>query len=75
MSGHPVRRRCLLTATAVLNGTSMASPHVAGVAALQLALDPTLTSAQVTAAIVAAATPGVVVNPGAGSPDRLVFSR
>ena len=53
----------------------MASPHVAGVAALKLAVDPTLTSAQVHAAIIAAATPGVVINPGPGSPNRLLFSR
>ncbi len=63
------------TATAVLTGTSMASPHVAGVAALKLAVDPTLTSAQVHAAVIASATPNVVINPGLGSPNRLLYSR
>ncbi|MFE7135585.1 S8 family peptidase [Streptomyces sp. NPDC057638] len=60
------------TATATISGTSMASPHVAGAAAIYLSGNPNATPAQVSAALVAAATPNVVTNPGPGSPNRLL---
>jgi serine protease len=62
------------TATNTISGTSMASPHVAGVAALYLATNPSATPAQVTTAIVNNATPNVVTSPGSGSPNRLLYS-
>jgi subtilisin family serine protease len=62
------------TATAVLSGTSMATPHVAGVAALYLERVPTATPAQVTARLTSAALPGAVGNPGAGSPNLLLHN-
>lgn len=61
-------------ATAVYSGTSMASPHVAGVAALYLGANPTATPASVTSALKAAATPNVVTSPGTGSPNLLLWS-
>ncbi|WP_434595998.1 S8 family peptidase [Streptomyces sp. A5-4] len=61
------------TATNSISGTSMASPHVAGAAALYLAGNTTATPAQVSAALVAAATPNVVGSPGTGSPNRLLY--
>ncbi|WP_406725686.1 S8 family peptidase [Streptomyces sp. GD-15H] len=60
------------TATSTISGTSMASPHVAGAAALHLADNPSATPAQVSSALTAAATTGVVGNPGSGSPNRLL---
>jgi subtilisin family serine protease len=61
------------TATNVLNGTSMATPIVAGSAALYLGAHPTSTPAQVMSALTSSATAGVVVNPGPGSPNLLDY--
>ncbi|WP_411083078.1 S8 family peptidase [Streptomyces sp. cmx-18-6] len=61
------------SATNTISGTSMASPHVAGAAAIYLADNPSSTPAQVSAGLVAASTPGVVTNPGSGSPNRLLY--
>jgi serine protease len=61
-------------ATNTLNGTSMASPHVAGAAALHLASHPGATPAQVTTALINASTPNVVTDARAGSPNRLLFT-
>jgi subtilisin family serine protease len=62
------------TATSVYSGTSMASPHVAGVAALYLSAYPTATPAQVMSAIVGGATPNVITNASAGTPNLLLSS-
>jgi subtilisin family serine protease len=60
-------------ATNTISVTSMASPHAAGAAALILGTNPGFTPQQVRDAMVATATPGVVGNPGVGSPNLLLF--
>ncbi|HKE55594.1 MAG TPA: S8 family peptidase [Pyrinomonadaceae bacterium] len=62
------------TATATLSGTSMASPHVAGVAALYRQANPGASSTAVRDAIVNNATTNVITNVGTGSPNRLLYS-
>ncbi|MDQ3288528.1 MAG: S8 family peptidase [Pseudomonadota bacterium] len=62
------------TATNTISGTSMASPHVAGAAALYLAVNPSATVSQVTSAIINASTPNKVTSAGTGSPNRLLYS-
>ncbi len=60
------------TATNTISGTSMATPHVVGAAALYLSQNTSSTPAQVRDALVAAATPNVVTSPGTGSPNLLL---
>lgn len=55
------------------SGTSMASPHVAGAAALYLQAHPTASPSEVTAALLSGATANVLSGLGAGSPNRLLF--
>ncbi|HUQ48775.1 MAG TPA: S8 family serine peptidase [Gemmatimonadaceae bacterium] len=57
----------MMTAT----GTSMAAPHVAGIAALYLQANPSATPAQVTAAVLGAGTSGVMTGVSVGSPNLL----
>ncbi len=62
------------TATATLSGTSMASPHVAGVAALYLQNNTAATPATVNSAIINAAYTNKLTGIGTGSFNRLLSS-
>jgi subtilisin family serine protease len=62
------------TATNTISGTSMATPHVVGVAALYLQSNPAATPAGVASALTSGATVGKVTSPGSGSPNRLLFT-
>ncbi|MGV9231636.1 S8 family peptidase [Streptomyces nigra] len=60
------------TATNTISGTSMATPHVAGAAAVYLAGHTSATPAAVASALTSGATTSVVTSPGSGSPNRLL---
>jgi serine protease len=73
--GYSIRSSWSTTDTSynALIGTSMASPHVAGAAALYLAANPGATPSQVASNLASAATPGVVSGLGPYSLNRLLF--
>jgi subtilisin family serine protease len=60
------------TATNTISGTSMASPHVAGAAALVLGNSPGSSPAQVWSTLDELSVPGQISNPGTGSPNKLL---
>ena len=62
------------TATNTISGTSMATPHVAGAAALYLQNNPSASAATVASAIVNGATSNVLSGVGTGSPNKLLYA-
>ena len=62
------------SATNTISGTSMASPHVAGVAALALAANTAASPRAVAAFLTDNATLNKISSPGTGSPNLLVYS-
>ncbi|RLK59492.1 S8 family serine peptidase [Actinokineospora cianjurensis] len=63
------------TGTAGNSGTSMATPHVAGAAALYLQGHPNASPADVATALTSLATPNKVTDPGTGSPNKLLYTK
>ena len=62
------------TATNTISGTSMATPHVAGVVALYLENNRNATPAAVATALKGNATPNKITDPRTGSPNLLLYS-
>lgn len=62
------------SATNTISGTSMACPHVAGLAAYLIALEGLSTPAAVQARIKALGTSGKVISPGSGSPNLIAYN-
>jgi len=62
------------SAVNTISGTSMASPHVAGVAAYLIALEGLSSPAAVRSRLIALAPTGLVTSPGSGSPNRLLYN-
>ena len=62
------------TATNTISGTSMASPHVAGAAALYKQANPSASPATIRNALVNNATTNHITNVGTGSPNRLLYT-
>lgn len=58
--------------TRTISGTSMASPHVAGAAAVYLAGHPDADPAAVATALTGGATADRISNPGSGTPNKLL---
>jgi len=56
-----------------ISGTSMAAPHVAGVAAVLFGRYPSSTASQIASMLLISATPNVVIGPGTGSPNYLLY--
>jgi len=62
------------TATNTISGTSMATPHVAGAAALYLSTNTSASPATVASALINNSTPNKITSPGTGSPNRLLYT-
>lgn len=60
------------SATRTISGTSMASPHVAGVSAKYWSKNPSLNPSQVRDRVVENGVKNVIKNPGQGSPNVLL---
>ena len=73
--GVDIRSARHLGGSITMSGTSMASPHLAGAAALCLERNPESSPAQVRQCILQSASTDRLSNIGDGSPNRLVYTR
>ena len=61
------------SSTNTISGTSMASPHAAGVGALYKAAFGDAASSTIVSWIISHSTPGVITGNPAGTPNRLLY--
>jgi len=71
--GSAIKSTYLAGLTMTLSGTSMATPHVTGVAALYKAANGDQSSATVSNWLITNATAGVITGNPSGTPNRLLF--
>ena len=71
--GSAIKSTYLAGLTMTLSGTSMATPHVTGVAALYKAVNGDQSSATVSNWIISNATTGAITGNPSGTPNRLLF--
>jgi len=71
--GSAIKSTYLAGLTMTLSGTSMATPHVTGVAALYKAVNGDQSSATVSNWLITNATAGVITGNPSGTPNRLLF--
>ena len=74
ISSRPVSPSAAWRTPRTTSGTSLSAAYVAGAAARVLQLQPDLSPDQVAGAIADQATPDVVTDPGAGTPNRLLYT-
>ncbi|HWM11673.1 MAG TPA: S8 family peptidase [Solirubrobacteraceae bacterium] len=71
--GVAIRSTWLSGGINTISGTSMASPHVAGVGALYKQGSPGASSASISNAIISGATTNVITSNPSGTPNRLLY--
>jgi len=71
--GVDIQSNALYGGVGYMSGTSMAAPHVAGVAALLKSNYPTLSPAQIVSNILSAGTNNVIRGNISGTPNKLLF--
>lgn len=71
--GSAIRSAWLNNGANTISGTSMASPHVAGVAALYKSANGDASQSTITSFIINSATAGVITGNPSGTPNRLLY--